>query len=131
MILRYDRGMNTHPETPRPKQFRKKPVVIEAMRLTGRNTRAVICWMEANRYPLLVGNALEPETLRYPDQLPSDTSTPDKGIWINPANGNLMIRTLEGDMRARVWDWIIRGVQGEFYACDPDIFAATYEEDDQ
>ena len=109
-----------------PMQYRKKPVTIEAMRLTG-NIRAVICWMEANDYPLLVGNTLEPETLRRPDQADDDTSTPDKGIWINPANGNLMIRTLEGDMRARVWDWIIRGVQGECYACAPDIFAATYE----
>ena len=25
-------------------------------------------------------------------------------------------------------DWIIRGVQGEFYPCDPDVFADTYEE---
>lgn len=24
-------------------------------------------------------------------------------------------------------DWIITGVQGEHYACKPDIFAATYE----
>lgn len=103
------------------------------MRLTGNTSdyHAVTSWMEANRYPLLIGNALEPATLRYPDQLPNDTSVPDKGIWINPASGNLMIRTLEGDMRARAGDWIIRGVQGEFYACDPDIFAATYEEDDQ
>lgn len=26
-----------------------------------------------------------------------------------------------------VGDWIICGVQGEFYPCKPDIFAATYE----
>lgn len=38
-----------------------------------------------------------------------------------------VIPTLEGDMRAEVGDWIIRGVQGEFYPCKPDIFAATYE----
>jgi hypothetical protein len=24
-------------------------------------------------------------------------------------------------------DWIIKGVQGEFYACKPEIFAETYE----
>jgi hypothetical protein len=30
-------------------------------------------------------------------------------------------------MRADLGDWIIRGVQGEFYPCKPDIFAATYE----
>jgi hypothetical protein len=26
------------------------------------------------------------------------------------------------------YDWIIRGVKGEFYPCKPDVFAATYEE---
>lgn len=30
-------------------------------------------------------------------------------------------------MLASKGDWIIRGVQGEFYPCKPDIFAATYE----
>ena len=39
----------------------------------------------------------------------------------------LEIRTLEGTMRAEVGDWIIRGVQGEFYPCKPDIFEATYD----
>jgi hypothetical protein len=38
-----------------------------------------------------------------------------------------LISTLEGDMRADVGDWIIRGVKGEFYPCKPDIFEATYE----
>lgn len=37
------------------------------------------------------------------------------------------IETLEGVMQARRGDYIIRGVQGEFYPCKPDIFAATYE----
>ena len=115
----------------RPMPYRKKPVTIEAMRLTGTTAdyHAVTSWMEANLYPFLVGNVLEPATLRYPDQLPNDKSTPDKGIWIEPATGDLMVRTLEGDMRARPGYWIIRGVQGEFYPCDPDIFAATYEEE--
>ena len=35
--------------------------------------------------------------------------------------------TLEGEMRAEVGDWIIRGVKGEFYPCKPDIFAWTYD----
>ena len=37
------------------------------------------------------------------------------------------IDTLEGALTARMGDWIIKGVQGEFYPCKPDIFAATYE----
>lgn len=37
------------------------------------------------------------------------------------------IHTLEGPHYITVGDWIIKGVQGEFYPCKPDIFAATYE----
>ena len=112
-------------------KYRKKPVVIEAMEFAGTplHLHALTEWIESNRYPFLIGNALEPETLRYPDQIESDDSRPDKGIYIDPANGNLMIRTLEGDMRTVPGDFIIRGVQGEFYPCKPDIFAATYEQE--
>ena len=39
----------------------------------------------------------------------------------------LVIDTLEGQMTAQKGDWIIKGVQGEFYPCKPDIFAETYE----
>ena len=39
----------------------------------------------------------------------------------------LIIFTLEGDMLANIGDYIIKGVQGEYYPCKPDIFAATYE----
>lgn len=41
---------------------------------------------------------------------------------------NLIIPTLEGEMLVSVGDYIIKGVQGEFYPCKPDIFASTYEE---
>lgn len=37
------------------------------------------------------------------------------------------VQTLEGVMQARVGDYIIKGVNGEFYPCKPDIFAKTYE----
>lgn len=39
----------------------------------------------------------------------------------------LYIKTLEGDYRASVGDYIIKGVKGEFYPCKPDIFERTYE----
>ena len=39
----------------------------------------------------------------------------------------IYVQTLEGSMWAGPWDWIIRGVAGEFYPCKPDIFDATYE----
>lgn len=40
----------------------------------------------------------------------------------------LLIPTREGTMTASKQDWVIRGVQGEYYPCKSDIFAATYEE---
>lgn len=42
-------------------------------------------------------------------------------------DGQLLVATLEGPLRANVDDWIIKGVKGEFYPCKPDIFVATYE----
>jgi hypothetical protein len=41
--------------------------------------------------------------------------------------GELIVATLEGPLRAAPGDWIIKGVKGEFYPCKPDIFAATYD----
>jgi hypothetical protein len=50
------------------------------------------------------------------------------GTILYGAMGAVMrIPTLEGQMEARVGDYIIKGVKGEFYPCKPDIFAATYE----
>ena len=44
----------------------------------------------------------------------------------------LYIKTLEGVMEAKVGDYVIKGINGEFYPCKPDIFEKTYEkiEDD-
>lgn len=42
-------------------------------------------------------------------------------------NDAILIKTLEGEMRADIDDWIIRGVKGELYPCKPDIFEATYD----
>jgi hypothetical protein len=42
-------------------------------------------------------------------------------------NPKLIINTLEGKMEASVGDYIIKGVNGEFYPCKADIFHKTYE----
>lgn len=44
--------------------------------------------------------------------------------WHNGTD--IFIRTLEGQMKATVGDYIIRGLKGEFYPCKPDIFEASY-----
>lgn len=37
------------------------------------------------------------------------------------------INTLEGTMLANIGDYVIKGINGEFYPCKPDIFEKTYE----
>lgn len=83
----------------KPKQYRKKPVVIEAIEFMGtlENSQEIAKWM---------GKPFEWEG--------------------NPEH--FTIQTLEGMMTAGRGDYIIKGVKGEFYPCKPDIFAATYDE---
>jgi len=47
--------------------------------------------------------------------------------WKYDDEGRLVTLTLEGPLRVSSGDWIIRGVKGELYPCNPDIFEATYE----
>lgn len=43
-------------------------------------------------------------------------------------DGSCIIPTLEGDMKCNLNDWIIQGVNGEYYSCKETIFKKTYEE---
>lgn len=88
------------------KTYRKKPVEIEAIKYDGKNVDdcikfiekgQVVCWKKKEVFPY---------------------SKPEIKI---------MIETLEGFMKARPGDYIIRGVNGEYYPCKPDIFEKTYE----
>lgn len=114
----------------KPKQYHKKSVIIEAMQYGPRpvDVHDTTTWLEGNLYPGLIGNTNLPETLRYHDQEPDDLSRPDKGWYIKPKNGILMIRTPEGDMRVSLGDYVIRRINGEFYPCKPHIFENSYEE---
>lgn len=85
--------------------FRKKPVMIEARRWEPDNVERagdVTEWLTAHQADFAL----------------------DEAAGTQPA---LLLRTLEGEMRADPGDWIIRGVAGELYPCKPDIFDATYE----
>lgn len=91
--------------------FRKKPVAIQAIQLNWRN------WSDICNF---LGGIVGPHNPgRYGKA--SDTCG-EEGPYLN-----LTIPTLEGDHLACHGDWIIKGVQGEFYPCKPDVFAATYE----
>lgn len=51
----------------------------------------------------------------------------DAGELYNEEPSLILIPTLEGVMEARIYDYIIKGINGEFYPCKPEIFAKTYE----
>lgn len=78
-------------------KFRKKPIVIEAVQYTGKNLQEIFAF------------------------------TASQEIEDDFLTSELVIKTLEGDMKASVNDWIIKGVNGEFYPCKPDIFEKSYE----
>lgn len=80
------------------KTYVKKPVVVEAVRWTGNNLDEIRDFC---------GGSL--------------TFKGSKPIRI-------YINTLEGRHMCLPFDYIIKGVQGEFYPCKPDIFKETYEE---
>lgn len=50
-----------------------------------------------------------------------------EGVLFFKDQGELFIKTLEGDMHVIVGDYVIQGVNGEIYPCKPDIFHKTYE----
>jgi len=79
-------------------KYRKKPVVIEAERLTFENQGAVKEWCGGATW----------------------SRPPMRAVT------GVAIETLEGTMCAEFGDWVIKGVKGEFYPCKPDIFEATY-----
>lgn len=107
------------PAKARATTYRKRPVEIEAMRFgdTTFEARAVYLWVEKN-----TDGSFEPLAV-----LEGKVPPPKSGVSIDPSDGALLIATLEGVMKARPGDYIIRGVQGEFYPCKGDIFEATYE----
>ena len=82
-------------------KYRKKPVVIEAIQYKGEeNIKNVFKWIDLEN---------------------------DSREQIYLEKDELFIKTLEGDMKVDVGDFIIKGVNGEFYPCKPDIFEKTYE----
>lgn len=84
-------------------KWRKKPVVIEAWQFTKKNFHeGVPRWIKNNASVVLFS--------QYGGEV---------------IGGDII--TLEGTMIISEDDFIIKGVQGEFYPCKPDIFFATYD----
>lgn len=83
------------------KKFRKKPVIIEATQILDNDFHSI-------------------DDISFEDCRNWHTGTDEEGFYI-------AIPTLEGTMKARNNDWIIKGINGEYYPCKPDIFEKTYE----
>lgn len=83
-------------------KYRKKPVVIEAVQFIGSSYQEVCDFIgkELSKHYNIGGVV------------------------------SLIIPTLEGNLKADKYDYIIKGVNGEFYPCKPDIFEKTYEKVD-
>lgn len=81
-------------------KFRKKPVVVEAIQLIDdlNNHVSIVEWIRDNGGQARI-----------------------------PMESCIFIQTLEGEMRADLGDWVIRGIKGEFYPCKDDVFELTYE----
>lgn len=86
-------------------KFVKKPVVIEAIQFTRESCWYVVKWVDAKSTVMVEWN--------YDFSIDEDTY--------------IVIKTLEGNMKVQLTDWIICGVKGEFYPCKDDIFKMTYE----
>lgn len=109
------------------RRYEKLPVQIDAVQFTGDllTTGFITGWIAAAEGvgPVFV-RAGQDHAMRHEHEY--DRSNGNCYPEIAPEY--LVIKTLEGNHRADIGDWIIRGVAGEFYPCKPDIFKASYRE---
>lgn len=92
-------------------RFRSRVVEIEAMKWTGYNYQESETFMEESEG-------------RYEVAAPDRGNGWPEGPYSNSAK---IITTLEGEMRCQPGDWIIKGLEGEFYPCKPSVFEKKYE----
>ena len=89
-------------------KYKKKPVIIDAIQFNGLNLEEI---------KEFVGDKLVYDII-------------DTAWQVGKGRPHILmkIKTLEGDMNVSEKDYIISGINGEFYPCKPDIFYKTYEE---
>ncbi|MGY1946631.1 hypothetical protein [Nocardia asiatica] len=104
------------------RRFRKKPVEIEAMHfrrdMSAPEAMEVYYWVEKHTL-----GSFEPM-----DVIEGRKPYPASGVSIDPRDGRMIISTLEGLHWVDLGDWVVRGIEGEFYPVKPGIFAKTYDE---
>ena len=100
--------------------YRKKPVVIQALQLTENNIIDVYRFIHGENSVKLNCNMAHDRWEDYEN--------------ICKENGGIRLKTMESDGETQIasfGDFIIKGVQGEFYPCKPDVFEQTYEQAEQ
>lgn len=93
------------------KKYRKKPVIIEAIQLTEDNFEEVFNFLDIPK-----------KIKRVKEYYSNETD------MVNKKPSGVFLRTCHGTTVAKIGDYIIKGVHGEFYPCKSDIFKETYEE---
>lgn len=86
-------------------KYRKRPVTIDAFKWTGGSEQA--------EDPVWIIEAIKAGTVRF--------------VCEGHPGCFMLIDTLEDMLIAKQGDYIIRGIKGELYPCEPDIFEQTYE----
>ena len=89
-------------------RYRKKPVIVEAFQYDGD-------FRDKDGVPKWAVDAYNEGVLFF------------RSLQFDKPSRELVIETLEGDMRCPVGNYIIRGLHGELYSCEPRIFKETYE----
>ena len=99
-------------------KYRKKPIEIEAIQYTKHNLKEVLLFIG------MIDNI---------DYIPecAETERRWQDFVSDCLHDGIDIKTLEGTMTAKFGDYIIKGINGEFYPCKPDIFDKTYDKVEQ
>ena len=115
------------------RKFRKKPVIIEAFQFHS-VTENFVKWADAIGFNdwSLIENVQEKVAKVLPPAKTGQVTRAQaikavKAALAKEKHTTILIPTLEGVMTVLPGDWIIKGVNGEFYPCKPDIFDKTYE----
>jgi hypothetical protein len=87
-------------------KFRKKPVIVEAVRFCVSKDGCVF-----------------PDCYELPRWL--DGAISDGIVLLH--NDHFIVRTLEADLKGDIGDWVVFGIKGRLYPCKSDVFEKTYE----
>jgi len=98
------------------KQYVKKPIPVSALQWTGDNLEEMKAFCTDE-------NGVEMCFIDF------STSYTLKDSYSHSENhSDLWIKTKEGDLKAQVRDYIMKGIEGEFYPCAESIFLKSYDE---